>query len=1030
MFRTSWRARRHFALFLRFSTGMALIAALAPAAAHALDTSTPIEIPRPSRNWTPDGYKPVPEAMQLQEVVRLGLAPHAASGLTQAQRSLDGGPRNIRFSIARQALAALTAKGDVRAEVAWDENLGVPHRVRAAGIRVTGFDLRSQAGVEAAARSFIRDHADLLTGGEHPTPADMPLEAAHRVGELWLLVFGQRWHGYDVVDGRVDVRMRTDGSIPVFGSSWFAGAGAASDQPGMSVTAAYGVGRAGLALPSRTVKDLGADLALLPVDAEEGIGFRLVHRVRQSTDDPAGQWTTYVDANDGRVWARENRTKYVTATGNVSGAILPYTYTDPFVTANMKHAVVWRAADSTYADANGNFSLANSTPGESLYTAFRSPYLEILNAQGRVSYLGGVVPPSGPINFSWTPSTSDTAERNLFYQALQAHDYTKVYDPAFTGMDYRVPGTINIAATCNAYWDGFGINFYAFGGSCPNTADIADVIFHEYRHGITQYVWGNGNNYPNDAMNEGLSDYYAATMKRNPIIGLNFFGPGTQIRSVLNNKVMPANECNGEVHCVGLCVSGALWDMQSNFIAALADSNAGHVKADSLYHYAGYGEAFWFDDYFLDLLALADNDGTLLNGTPYYTQICSAMTAHGFTCPDTTSGPWIVHTPLPDSDPTTSPFTVDANMGSFASTLAPGGQNIHFRYNGGPWDESPMNLVSGAHYQGQFPAPPAGGRVDYYLENRDNAALTMTSPGNAPSAFNTFWVGSQSAIFADDMEIDRGWIPTNTATTGRWQRVVPTGTSEDGFQYSPATDHTPDPGTMCWVTGDTTAGLPPGTDDVDNGCVQLLSPRWDLTGLSNARLSWWRWYTDETIYNDTLYFDISSDDGATWVPLSNVKFTHNEWIQDSFSLNGIIPFTNTVRMRVLTCDQGGQSLLEAAFDDVLLSTRTYSLVAAPPPRISHQLALEDPYPMPSAGPTTVFFTLPGTDGATVHASLRLYDARGRLVRTLRDGDLPAGRTSATWDGADGSGRHVGAGTYLLRLEAGRQWASEKLVLTR
>src|SRR5213076_2029938 len=98
-----------------------------------------------------------------------------------------------------------------------------------------------------------------------------------------------------------------------------------------------------------------------------------------------------------------------------------------------------------------------------------------------------------------------------------------------------------------------------------------------------------------------------------------------------------------------------------------------------------------------------------------------------------------------------------------------------------------------------------------------------------------------------------------------------------------------------------------------------------------------------------LYFDVSSDDGVNWVPLTDVRFTHNEWIQDSFDLGGKIPFTNQVRMRVHTCDQGGGSLLEAAFDDVLLSTRTFSLVAVtPPPGLSHTLALESAYPSPSA----------------------------------------------------------------------------------
>ncbi|HEV8480463.1 MAG TPA: FlgD immunoglobulin-like domain containing protein [Candidatus Eisenbacteria bacterium] len=1009
---------------------MVLVWALVPAAAHAVTappSGEPAEIPRPSRAWTPAGYNPAPEAQQLEQLMRAGLAPQAVPGLTPAQRSLGEGPRDARLSNARQALAALRARPGMSAEAVWDERLGTAHRVRASGLSVgRGFDLKTAGGAEAAARAFVRDHADLLTGGEAPSPADMPLVAAHRVGALWLLVFGQRWHGLEVLDGRVDVRLRQDGSVPLFGSSWYAAASAASDQPGVQASAAMGVARASL---GRSVRDLGSDLALLPVDGAAGIDFRLVYRVHQKSDAPPGQWTTYVDAADSRVWARESDLRYVDVSGTVTGSILPYTYTDPFVTANLKQAVVWRAADSTFAATNGSYTLTGAAPGESLWTAFRSSFLEVVNNAGRNSRLGGVAP--GPVNFNWAPATSDTAERNVFFQALQAHAYIKALDPGFTGLDYRVPANINIPATCNAFWDGQSINFYSYGGGCPNTGDIADVIFHEYGHGITQFTWApNG---PNGAMHEGLSDYYAATMTRNSHIGVNFRGPGTFLRNTQNTVALPANSCNGEVHCVGNAVSGALWDMQSNLIAALADSNAGRAKADSLFHYAGYGGAFWFDDYLLDVLAVADNDGTLLNGTPFFGQICSAFTAHGFVCPDTTSGPWITHTPLPDSDPTASPFTVTANLGSFAGALAAGGQSIHYRYNGGLWDTAPLNPVSGTQYQGQIPAPPGGGRVDYYLDNRDAGGLRATLPKNAPTSFFTFYIGTLSTVFADDMEIDRGWTPTTSASTGRWQRVDPNGTSDTGFFFQTEDDHTPGAGVFCWVTGDTTAGLDPGVDDIDGGCVQLVSPRWDLSAANNARLSFWRWYTDETAYDDTLHFDVSSDDGATWTPLSQIEFTHNDWEQDSFDLGSVIPLTSQVRMRVRACDRAGGSLVEAALDDVLLTSRVFSLVAVGPPGASSgplRLALESPYPLPSAGPTTVFFTVPGNAGAPVRASLRLYDARGRLVRTLRDGELPAGRTSVTWDGLDGSGRRAVAGAYLLRFEAGGQWASEKLVLTR
>src|SRR5262249_45017796 len=109
MVRTSWRTRRHFGDFFRLSTGMALIwvtlggfSGTAGASNAPQSGSAPLEIPRPSRNWTPDGYNAAPEAGQLDALVRNGLAPRAAAGLTPAQRSLGEGPRNLRLSLAHQ----------------------------------------------------------------------------------------------------------------------------------------------------------------------------------------------------------------------------------------------------------------------------------------------------------------------------------------------------------------------------------------------------------------------------------------------------------------------------------------------------------------------------------------------------------------------------------------------------------------------------------------------------------------------------------------------------------------------------------------------------------------------------------------------------------------------------------------------------------------------------------------------------------------------------------------------------------------
>lgn len=64
------------------------------------------------------------------------------------------------------------------------------------------------------------------------------------------------------------------------------------------------------------------------------------------------------------------------------------------------------------------------------------------------------------------------------------------------------------------------------------------------------------------------------------------------------------------------------------------------------------------------------------------------------------------------------------------------------------------------------------------------------------------------------------------------------------------------------------------------------------------------------------------------------------------------------------------------------------------------------------------------------ASLIVFDARGRQVRTLLSGALEAGPQRAVWDGRDESGLEVGSGVYLYRLQAADQALTGKMMLVR
>jgi hypothetical protein len=68
-------------------------------------------------------------------------------------------------------------------------------------------------------------------------------------------------------------------------------------------------------------------------------------------------------------------------------------------------------------------------------------------------------------------------------------------------------------------------------------------------------------------------------------------------------------------------------------------------------------------------------------------------------------------------------------------------------------------------------------------------------------------------------------------------------------------------------------------------------------------------------------------------------------------------------------------------------------------------------PNPFAERTQLGFETP----VPMAARLEVYDVGGRLVRTLFDGAVGAGRHVSTWDGRDGEGHSVAAGVYLVRL---------------
>jgi hypothetical protein len=111
-------------------------------------------------------------------------------------------------------------------------------------------------------------------------------------------------------------------------------------------------------------------------------------------------------------------------------------------------------------------------------------------------------------------------------------------------------------------------------------------------------------------------------------------------------------------------------------------------------------------------------------------------------------------------------------------------------------------------------------------------------------------------------------------------------------------------------------------------------------------------------------------------------------------------------------------------DLVVLGDVEPGFSAVPEPSERTTIGMAAPAPNPFAGRTRISFRLtnPG------HASLRLYDLRGRHVRTLVDGYLAAGPHLFSWDARDEHGRRVAAGVYSARLVQGGQVVVKKVLV--
>jgi hypothetical protein len=256
----------------------------------------------------------------------------------------------------------------------------------------------------------------------------------------------------------------------------------------------------------------------------------------------------------------------------------------------------------------------------------------------------------------------------------------------------------------------------------------------------------------------------------------------------------------------------------------------------------------------------------------------------------------------------------------------------------------------------------------------------------------------------------------------------------------------PDPGgltcdnvplTNCWGTNLAAAYS-------NDCCSRLTSPVLYLD--QGGQMEVCHWYDIETNY-DGGNVKVSTDGGSTWTVITPVA-GYDATISTSTSFYACIVdmedgYTGHVSTWMKSffdlTPYAGQNFM-VAFDFGSDASVTYPgwylkwvKVYGPPVDVAEggtpitgPFALENARPNPFTGMTEISFSLP----VEAHTDLKVFDASGRLIRTLENGVLGAGSHVSMWDGRDNAGRTVTAGIYFYKLNAADKQAVKKVVLMR
>ena len=353
-------------------------------------------------------------------------------------------------------------------------------------------------------------------------------------------------------------------------------------------------------------------------------GYTLIPSLQSTLTDMTGQtYTLTVSQVDGSIL--EFYAHRYNFDGVISGSFYQRHPETPLVTSGMPYISIKNGGlfsrRSFTADKDGRLRVPRT---QEVVVKLISPFVAVNSSSGQSAQIVATS------DAAFVPEDNATAaEVTTYYHTNVINDFVRErISQKLPWLDKQIRATVNLSSTCNAFYNGT-INFFSAGAAkrrdgtelkCNNTGEIADVVYHEWGHGLDDNTGG----IDDGAFSEAIGDVVSMLITNSPKVGPYFIADGSPVRNLDGEYQYPPKPDEREVHVEGL-IFGSTWYHLTQDLIEKYGSEVGRDTSARMFLKLIFTASRYTDAY----AAAIDIDSERGEKGPNYCLINGAFARHG-----------------------------------------------------------------------------------------------------------------------------------------------------------------------------------------------------------------------------------------------------------------------------------------------------------------------------------------------------------------------------------------------------------------